>query len=280
MNLFGEGPVILLGAGRMGGALLKGWIAKGLEPQRVFVRDPAVAGDIAAFCKERGIAVSDGSDAPPAKPAVIVLAVKPQIMDAVLPDAAALAGPDTAFLSIAAGRTIDSIAAHLAPGAAIIRAMPNTPASIGRGISALFANDAATPAQAGLCETLMRAAGETVWLDSESLMDAVTAVSGSGPAYVFLLAECLAEAGKEAGLPGDLADTLARATVSGAGELLHQSDLSAAELRRNVTSPGGTTAAALSVLMGENGENAIPALGDLLKEAVLAAARRSRELSG
>jgi pyrroline-5-carboxylate reductase len=214
----------------------------------------------------------------PGAPAVIVLAVKPQAMDEVLPSVAPLAGANTVVLSIAAGRTIASIASHFPGRPAIVRAMPNTPAAIGRGISALYANDAVSAEQANLCQDLLAAAGETVWLDDEALMDAVTAVSGSGPAYVFLLAECLAEAGEAAGLPAEFAARLARATVSGAGELLRQSDLDPAELRRNVTSPGGTTAAALRVLMGDEA-GADRSMSALLREAVAAAARRSRELA-
>jgi len=278
MSQFGKGPILLAGAGRMGGALLKGWIARGLEPDRVFVQDPSISNEMADYCRAHKIAIAD-IQALPEPASVIVLAVKPQMMDSVLPPLSQFAGPDSVVLSVAAGRTISSIAAHFAPNTAIIRAMPNTPAAIGRGISALYGNEAVTPEQSKLCEALMAAAGETLWLDSEALMDAVTAVSGSGPAYVFLLAECLAEAGEAAGLPQDLAARLARATISGAGELLHQSELSPAELRRNVTSPGGTTAAALSVLMAESGENTIPSLSDLMTQAVMAAARRSRELA-
>lgn len=278
MSQFGKGPILLAGAGRMGGALLKGWLARGFEPDRVFVQDPSISNEMADYCRAHKIAIAD-VQALPEPASVVVLAVKPQMMDYVLPPLSQFAGPDSVVLSVAAGSTISSIAAHFAPNTAIIRAMPNTPAAIGRGISALYGNEAVTPEQSKLCEALMAAAGETLWLDSEALMDAVTAVSGSGPAYVFLLAECLAEAGEAAGLPQDLAARLARATISGAGELLHQSELSPAELRRNVTSPGGTTAAALSVLMAEGSESAAPSLRDLMTQAVMAAARRSRELA-
>jgi pyrroline-5-carboxylate reductase len=157
---------------------------------------------------------------------------------------------------------------------AIVRAMPNTPAQIGRGITAAVANPRVTPAAKALVTALLEAVGEVVWVEDEALIDAVTAVSGSGPAYVFLLAECLAEAGVEAGLPPEIAARLARATVAGAGELLNRSELPHYQLRRNVTSPGGTTAAALEVLMGEDG------LGPLMRRAVVAATKRSRELSG
>ena len=209
----------------------------------------------------------------PAAPAVIVLAVKPQIMDEVLPTLGASLGPLTVVLSIAAGRTLANLAARLPSGTAIVRAMPNTPAAIGQGMTVACASPEVTRDQALSCSMLLEAVGEVIWLDDETLMDAVTAVSGSGPAYVFLLAECLTEAGVAQGLEPELAARLARATLAGAGELLRRSDLSPAELRQNVTSPKGTTAAALDVLMGKDG------LADLLKRAVAAAAKRSRELS-
>jgi pyrroline-5-carboxylate reductase len=202
------------------------------------------------------------------------------MMDAVLPGVAPLAGPETVVLSIAAGTSIASIARHFAEPAAIVRAMPNTPAAIGRGITALCANAATNPEQRALCEALLKAGGERVWVGEEGLIDAVTAVSGSGPAYVFLLAECLAEAGRAAGLDADLAARLARATVAGAGELLHQSPLGADELRRNVTSPGGTTEAALRILMGNGNPGASQPLQELMTRAVDAALRRARELAG
>jgi pyrroline-5-carboxylate reductase len=270
------GPVLLVGAGRMGGALLKGWLAGGHEPGRIFVQEPSLPPDMAEIIARAGIATGSPPvmDVPPG---VILLAVKPQAMDAVLPGIAPLAGPETVVLSIAAGRSIASMARYFGGGTAIVRAMPNTPAAIGRGISALCANAHVTPDQRAACEALLKAGGETVWVEEEGLIDAVTAVSGSGPAYVFLLAECLAEAGKAAGLDADLAMTLARATVSGAGELLRRSPEEAAELRRNVTSPGGTTEAALRVLMGEGGAPA--PLEELMTRAVAAALRRARELA-
>jgi pyrroline-5-carboxylate reductase len=209
----------------------------------------------------------------PKAPAIVVLAVKPQIMDGVLSKLAPRIGPSSVVLSIAAGRTLVRLASHLPDKAAIVRAMPNTPAAIGRGITVACANAHVSRDQALQCSMLLEAVGEVIFIDDEALLDAVTAVSGSGPAYVFLLAECLAEAGEEAGLSPELAARLARETVAGAGELLHRSDLSPAELRTNVTSPKGTTAAALEVLMGKKG------LADLLKRAVKKAAKRSRELS-
>ena len=280
MNISADSAILLVGAGRMGGALLRGWLAQGIEASRIFVQEPSIAPEMAEFLQDAGVAVGN-PPALPSAPAVMLLAVKPQIMDDVLPTIAPLAGPETVVLSIAAGRTIASIAKHFVPEAAIVRAMPNTPAAIGRGMTVLCANQATTQPHHQLCEELLHASGEVAWVDDEALMDAVTAVSGSGPAYVFLLAECLAEAGKAAGLPPEMAARLARETVAGAGELLHQSTEDAAELRRAVTSPGGTTAAALAVLMGE-GDTASAAtgpLGDLIRRTAEAAAKRSRELA-
>lgn len=278
MNSAAGEPILLVGAGRMGGALLRGWLAQGIAPNRIHVQEPTLAADIAELVASAGVNLG----LPPVAPAVMLLAVKPQTMDAVLAEVAPIAGPETVVLSIAAGRTIAGLARHFAPGTAIVRTMPNTPAAIGRGITALYANPAVTQSQAETCATLLRAGGETVWVDDEALIDAVTAVSGSGPAYVFLLAECLTEAAKAVGLPGDLAAKLARVTVTGAGELLHRSPEEAAELRRAVTSPQGTTAAALGVLMGEGdaASSATGPLGELMRRAVEAAARRSRELAG
>jgi pyrroline-5-carboxylate reductase len=187
---------------------------------------------------------------------------------------AALIGPTSVVVSIMAGRTLAFLGRALPREAAIVRAMPNTPAAIGRGITVAVPNAGVTPAQRQLAHSLLAATGAVEWIADEGLMDAVTAVSGSGPAYVFLLAESLARAGEAAGLPADLAARLARATVAGAGELLHRSPLDASRLRQNVTSPGGTTAAALDVLMASDG------IDELMERAVAAAARRSRELAG
>lgn len=272
------GPILLVGAGRMGSALLKGWLAQGVEPRSIFVQEPALGADVAALIRDQGI----GTGTPPVlpgNPVVMVLAVKPQAMDDVLASVAALAGTGTLVISIAAGTTVTTLARHFGADTAIVRAMPNTPAAIGRGITALYANSFVTPEQRDACAGLLGAVGETVWIVDEAQMDAVTALSGSGPAYVFLLAECMAKAGEAAGLAPELAAKLARATVAGAGEMLHVSDLDPAELRRNVTSPGGTTAAALSVLMDQAQSGAGP-MSDLLREAIAAAARRARELAG
>lgn len=273
MSLNFDGPVLLAGAGKMGAAMLSGWLAQGLSPADVIIQEPNLAGEAAELAKRHGIAAHAVVADLAAQPAVIVAAVKPQVMDEVFAPLAKLAGPGTVVLSIAAGKSIASFEKHLKPGAAVVRAMPNTPAAIGRGITGAVANAHVTPAQKEACDHLLRAVGEVVWIDDEALIDAVTAVSGSGPAYVFLLAECLADAGRAAGLDAELAMQLARATVTGAGELMHRSPLPAATLRQNVTSPGGTTAAALGVLMRTPG-----GLQDLMREAVGAAKIRGREL--
>jgi pyrroline-5-carboxylate reductase len=267
-----DGPLLLVGAGKMGSAMLSGWLAAGLDPKAVLVQEPHAAPEAMALCRAHGVSLAAHHN-PGAAPAVIVMAVKPQVMGEVFPAVAALAGPGTITLSIAAGKTIASFAAHLPPGSAIVRAMPNTPAAIGRGMTVLCANALTTPAQRTLCANLLAAVGETGWIEDEALMDAVTAVSGSGPAYVFLLAEAMTQAGISAGLDADLASRLARSTISGSGALLDQSELDAATLRHNVTSPGGTTAAALSVLMADDG------LPRLLSRAVDAAVARSKTLS-
>jgi pyrroline-5-carboxylate reductase len=267
-------PLLLAGAGNMGYALLAGWLEDGLDPRCIVVQEPAPQPHIAEQLRGRGIVLHAEVAALPEQPAVMLVAVKPQVMDQVLPPLARLVGAGTVVVSIAAGRRIEGLAAHLPQGTAIVRAMPNTPASVGRGITVAVGNAHTTAGQRDVCDRLLRAVGEVAWVDDESLIDAVTAVSGSGPAYVFHLAECLAEAGVAAGLAPELAQKLARATVAGAGELLHRSDLDAATLRQNVTSPGGTTAAALSVLMAQDG------LDPLLTKAVAAAAKRGKELAG
>ena len=204
---------------------------------------------------------------------VVVLAVKPQIMDAVLPGVKPFMHPSTVFLSVAAGKTIDSFEAGLGRDASVVRTIPNTPAAVGRGITAAYANAHVSPEQKQQCDQLLRAIGAVVWVEGEDLIDVATGVSGSGPAYVFYMAECLAQAGVAAGLPQDIAVKLARETVIGAGELMHQSPLPPAQLRENVTSPNGTTAAALEILR-DSGE-----LAALMTRAVDAAANRSRALA-
>jgi pyrroline-5-carboxylate reductase len=273
MSLTLNGPVLLAGAGKMGAALLQGWLARGLAASSIIIQDPALTAETAELARRHGIRTEVSLASLQHAPSVIVAAVKPQAMDQVFPPLAKLVGPQTVVLSIAAGRLIASFEKHLPPGSAVVRAMPNTPAAIGRGITGAVCNAHVSPEQRATCEALLRAVGDVVWVDDEQLIDAVTAVSGSGPAYVFLLAECLAEAGRAAGLDSATAAKLARATVSGAGELLHQSADAAATLRQNVTSPGGTTAAALSVLMRDS-----DGLQQLMTEAVLAAKKRGRDL--
>lgn len=267
------GPLLLVGCGKMGGALLSGWLDRGLTSSEVTVIEPAEA--LRAPWAARGIAcVSAASEvARGLAPAVIVLAVKPQQMDPVLSGLAGLDLSRAVALSIAAGKTIGYFEAGLGGGVAVVRAMPNTPAAVGHGMTVLCANPGTSDAQRSLCGELMSAVGEVAWVEDEALLDPVTAVSGGGPAYVFLLIETLARAGVEAGLPEELAMRAARVTVAGAGELVRRSDEPAATLRENVTSPGGTTLEALKVLMAEDG------LQPLMTRAIAAATRRSRELA-
>lgn len=267
------GSLLLVGAGKMGGAMLSGWLGQGLPPDQILVQDPAPPDDTGAVITHHHIRCA-GDMAVERPPAVIVLAVKPQLMEQVLPSVVPKAGSNTVVLSIAAGQTLANLSAPFPDSQAIVRAMPNTPAAIGRGITAAFANRHATDIQKSQCQTLLEAVGSVVWVESEDLLDPVTAVSGSGPAYVFLLTECMTNAGIEAGLTPDLAEQLAAATVAGAGELMRQSDSPPSTLRENVTSPAGTTAAALDVLMGADG------LQELMTRAVAAATKRSRELAG
>jgi pyrroline-5-carboxylate reductase len=263
--------ILLVGAGKMGGALLDGWLGLGVDPARVAVIEPQPAAPIAALA-ERGVRINPETAA--MRPDAIVIAVKPQVAPPVMAGIAALAAPPAVVVSIMAGRPLAFLAGALPDGAAIVRAMPNTPAAIGRGTTVAVANVGVSAAQRELANGLLAATGAVEWIEDETLMDAVTAVSGSGPAYVFLLAESLARAAEKAGLPAELAGRLARATVAGAGELLHRSSAGAAVLRQNVTSPGGTTAAALEVLMAPDG------LDPLMERAVAAATRRGRELAG
>ncbi|PHS77525.1 MAG: pyrroline-5-carboxylate reductase [Rhodospirillaceae bacterium] len=266
--------MLLVGCGKMGSAMLEGWLDQGIPPLDITIVEPnADAAD--NFVARLGINAVSSADELPSDytPDVVVLAVKPQIMDQVVAPYAKLTQHGPVFLSIAAGRTLASFEALLGTDAAIVRAMPNTPASIGRGITVGCPNANVSEAQASLCKDLLKAVGDVEWVTDESLMDAVTALSGSGPAYIFLLAEAMSHAGQQAGLAPDLAARLARATVSGSGELLNQSLLPASTLRENVTSPNGTTAAALDVLMADGG------LTDVMTKAILAATKRSVELA-
>ncbi|MBI1208236.1 MAG: pyrroline-5-carboxylate reductase [Azospirillum sp.] len=263
--------LLLVGCGKMGSALLDGWLAGGAA-DRVMIVEPR---DLPGYAGHERVLRCASAAAIPTRfsPDVVVLAVKPQLLDDVIPEYRRFVQPGTVFLSIAAGTPRGRFERHLGADAAIVRAMPNTPAAVGRGITVACANGRVAEPQIAQCDDLLRAVGDVAWVEDEGLLDAVTAVSGSGPAYVFLLAECLANAGIKAGLPEDLAVRLARATVAGSGELLYKSIEPAGKLRENVTSPGGTTAAALKVLMAEDG-----VIG-LMERAVAAAAARSRELA-
>ncbi|ODN71490.1 pyrroline-5-carboxylate reductase [Methylobrevis pamukkalensis] len=272
MSLATAAPLVLVGAGKMGGAMLDGWLDQGLDPASVTIVDPTLS-PLAETFTLRGVSHAARLEDIGLTPAVVVLAVKPQIMGSVLHAASRVLGPRTVTVSVAAGTTLATLSAGLGAGP-VVRVMPNTPAQVGRGMSVCVGNAAVSEGDRALVTALMNAVGETAWIDDEALIDAVTGVSGSGPAYVFLLAEALAAAGRAAGLPADLAEKLARQTVVGSGELLRMSPLPAATLRENVTSPNGTTFAALQVLMAEDG------LGPLMEKAVAAATRRSRELAG
>ncbi len=263
--------IVLVGAGKMGGAMASGWLEAGLEPSALAIVEPNPSPEIAALA-ERGVTINP---AEPAPPEVLMLAVKPQSLDLAAPQIASLAGERTLVVSILAGKTIANLKARLPQAGAFVRAMPNTPAAIGRGVTAAFASPEASAAQRRWCEALLGAIGAFHWLDDEAAIDAVTAISGGGPAYVFALTEALAAAAEKLGLEPKLAMNLARGTVEGAGELMRRDSGTSPEvLRRNVTSPGGTTAAALAVLQSEGG------LHDLMARAAAAAHARARDLAG
>jgi pyrroline-5-carboxylate reductase len=272
MTIALKGTLVLVGAGKMGGAMLEGWLKSGVKPEQVVALDPSPPPEILALLQKHRVrhnpAVATIKDAE-----VVLVAVKPQIMEDVLPGVASLKASGPLVLSVAAGKTIASFARHFGADAAIIRSIPNTPSAVGRGITAIAPNRNVSPAQLALATSLLSAIGEVVTVPDESLIDAATAVSGSGPAYVFYLTECLAAAGVASGLPQEVAVKLARATVAGAGELMRVTGLAADTLRQNVTSPKGTTYAALQVLMADDG------LQPLMTKAIDAATRRSRELA-
>ena len=261
------GTIVLAGAGKMGGAMLTGWLAQGLDPKRVVVIEPSPSEEMGALAA-RGIRLNPKQTI---AADTLVIALKPQTFRETGGVLKAFVGANTLAVSIMAGTTIASL--QQVCGDMVVRAMPNTPAAIGRGITVAVAAPKVSAAQRATADALLRATGSVEWVADEGLMDAVTAVSGSGPAYVFLLAEELARAGIAAGLPEELATRLARETVAGSGELLHRSELAAATLRQNVTSPGGTTAAALDVLMSTDG------MQQLMTRAIAAATARSKELA-
>ena len=263
--------IVLVGAGNMGGAMLGGWLRDGVSPSQISLLDPAPSDAMGKIIGENNLTHETSADKLSA-PDIMIVAVKPQVMGVVLDSAKGLAGPNTVSVSVAAGKTLSFLEEHLGDGA-MVRAMPNTPAMVGRGITVACPNENVSAKQKQQISVLLGATGSVEWIDDENLMDAVTAVSGSGPAYAFLLVEAMEDAGIKIGLPKNLARKLALETVAGAGELMMQSELAPSKLRENVTSPGGTTAAALNVLMAQGG------FPDLLKEAVSAGAKRSRELS-
>lgn len=261
------GPILMLGAGRMGGALIAGWRKADAFPLGdLLIRDPH-AGDEARAAVAAG-ALLDPDDAAMARARIVLLAVKPQLWREAAAEVADKVAPDAIIVSVAAGVPVDQISQAFG-GRAVARIMPTTAAAIGQGTASLYATDAAAR---DVARPLFEAVGTVVELDDEELMHAATAVSGSAPAYLYAFIEALEAAGEAAGLPAESAKSLARATIAGAAALLARSGEEPADLRRQVTSPGGTTQAALEVLMGEGG------LGPLLNDAVAAAARRSREL--
>lgn len=269
MSLANAGSVLLVGAGKMGMAMAAGWIRAGLPGAALTLVDPNAHESVAAFAHDTGATLHPDIPAQPQR--VIILAVKPQVMDTVLEQVKPHVGEDTLILSIAAGISIAKFAAGLGTER-VVRSMPNTPAQLGKGITGAVAASAVTGADRDLAQALLEAAGEVIWLDDEALIDSVTAVSGSGPAYVFYLVEALAAAGEKQGLTSEQAMKLARQTIVGAAALLEADPSEAAQLRRNVTSPAGTTQAALDVLMADDG------LQPLMDRAVAAARLRSEEL--
>ena len=264
--------LVLVGAGKMGGAMAQGWLDAGLPASSLTILEPNPSSEIASLTAHRGVALNPHIAA---APDMLVLAIKPQSLDQVAPQIARLAGERTLLLSIIAGKTIANLLARLPEARAVVRAMPNTPAAIGQGVTGAFANPSVEGQQRRWCERLLGAVGAFFWLDNEGAIDAVTAISGSGPAYVFALTEALAAAAERLGLPTELSMSLARGTVEGAAELMRrETTTSPATLRRNVTSPGGTTAAALAVLQGPGG------LNDLMARATAAARARAAEMAG
>jgi len=266
-------PLLLIGCGKMGSAMLSGWLESGIAAAGIVVVEPTGAPAPFADAPNVDVVTSAGDLSANFDPEIIVLAVKPQQMDDVAPACKRFANGNTTFLSIAAGKNIAYFSSKLGENAAIVRAMPNTPAAIGQGITVCCSNKATSDAQRELCRQLLAATGEAAVVEDEGLIDAVTALSGGGPAYVFLLIECLAEAGVAAGLPRELSERLALVTVAGSGQLALSGDEPPATLRQNVTSPGGTTLEALKVLMAPDG------LQPMMTQAIAAATARSRELA-
>ncbi|MEE4237971.1 MAG: pyrroline-5-carboxylate reductase [Anderseniella sp.] len=268
-----SGKLVLIGAGKMGTAMLEGWLKAGVTGNQVVIFDPAPPPETQALIASHAITHNPEPDQVTGIE-VILLAIKPQMVDEVLPGLAALAHGKPLVVSVVAGKTIAALKSHFGEATPVIRTIPNTPSAVGRGITAMAPGSDVSAAQVDLATALLTAIGEVVTVDDEGLIDAATAISGSGPAYVFYMAECLTEAGKALGLPDDVAERLARATVAGAGELMRVTGTDAGTLRQNVTSPKGTTYAALQVLMADDG------LEPLMCKATAAAEKRSRELAG
>jgi pyrroline-5-carboxylate reductase len=272
MSINLKGTLVLAGAGKMGSAMLEGWLKAGADPAKIVAIDPMPPQEVLQLLAKHNI-LHNPELATITDAEVIVVAVKPQVMDEVLPNLVSLKSSRPLILSVAAGKTIATFAKHFGADASIIRTIPNTPAAIGRGITAMCGNAHVSKTQMELATALLSSTGELVTVEDESQIDLVTAVSGSGPAYIFYLTECMAAAGEKIGLSPALAMQLARATVAGSGELMRQSGIDAATLRQNVTSPKGTTYAALQVLMADDG------MMPLFEKAITAAAERSKELA-
>ena len=274
MSRLQERRLALIGAGNMGFALLEGWAGQGLQGKAVTIIDPHPSAQLQTLCKNKGFDLfTEAQSSLPSD--AVVLAIKPQMLDASIRTAEYFLHSGAVLISILAGKSINNLSARFPQVTSIVRAMPNTPAAVGRGMTGLYANDATSAEQRDLTESLLKPISKIEWLSQENEIDILTAISGSGPAYVFYLVECLAAAGVKQGLSPALSQKLARATIEGAGELLYQlPDVSAEELRKRVTSPGGTTAAALAILMKDDG------LSLVLEQAVSAAKRRAEELGG
>lgn len=266
MDHVAQNGLVLLGCGKMGSAMLQGWLDGGLPPASVWVIDPQPSD----WLKSTGVTINGDL---PGAPAIVLIAVKPQMMGDALPAIAAMGNGETLFVSVAAGTPIAAFENTLGAKSPIVRAMPNTPAAVGKGITAIVGNAQTSAAHLDLAEGLLSAVGQVVQLEHEDQMDAVTGLSGSGPAYVFHMIECMAAAGEAQGLAPDLAMQLAKATVAGAGALAEAADETPAQLRVNVTSPNGTTQAGLEVLMNDDA-----GLPPLMARTVAAASNRSKEL--
>ncbi len=269
-----SGRLVLIGAGKMGTAMLQGWLDAGITGDQVTIFDPAPPPETMAVIAQHAISHNPPVDSVEDIEAILV-AVKPQMVDEVLPTMTGLASDKPLVVSVVAGKTIAAFRQHFGAATPVIRTIPNTPAAVGRGITAMAASDGVSARQSDLAMALLASLGEVVTVADETLIDACTAISGSGPAYIFYMTECMTEAAVELGLPADVAEQLARATVAGAGELMRATGTPAGTLRENVTSPNGTTYAALQVLMAD-----ADGMKQLLIRATAAAERRSRELAG